>query len=201
MKKIFLLTLCLHWVGVPPALANNAPGPLVALPWISILPLMLLFTKLGGGYAILNHAGKRQFGVLKIILVVIILFISAAFEAHALWACILFGFISFIRGLNLYHWGIQARSKEDKPAQLEKAVPIRLIAAGTVLTVITVFLVGMAAAFFAVQPRRPKEIERKLSKFVAYQLAHARIQKAEIGQVGYDPQLSWHESSVREYLG
>jgi len=198
-KDILLLTFMLLWAGVQPALANQPPGPLVALPEISILPLMILFTLLGGGYTVLKHGGKRKFGVLKVILAVCILFISFAHEGLAVLICVVFGIIALVRAQNLIVWGVRARSIKDTPAHLEDAVPTRLIAAGLSLTIITLFLVGLAAAFVAVWPMEPKRVEKGLAAFVAHQLAHARIEKAKTGHIRFNHQLTRDEYNFRTF--
>ena len=57
---------CLLALGAPGlALANQPPGPHTLLGEVSILPVMMLLTLLGGGYALGRLRGKSRLGRIR----------------------------------------------------------------------------------------------------------------------------------------
>jgi hypothetical protein len=187
MNKKYSLFLSVFFVcfGAQPVFANQPPGPLVALPVISILPLMIIMTILGGGYSVLKRLNKNKHGVLKCIGAVLVIFFSAAHEGLATLVCIVFGIIALIRGIVMFRWGVGALSKEKKPDHLTEASPKRLISSGIVLVLVVFFLAGMSIAFVGYWPTSQKYVEAWLKEFVAHQIAQARMEATKAGGPQY----------------
>lgn len=171
------ITFSLSLLMVKPAFANQPPGGQMMLAEISILPMMALFTAIGGGYELKEQfKGKDIKGksTIKVILIFIIFLFSMAHEMFSVLGTIAFGFLAIRRSIALIKWGIQ-----------QHGVPTRLIASGSLLTLITCFLVGGAIAFLGYFPQGSKYEMERLKTFTAYQIALARRTKDQAGNPQY----------------
>ncbi len=183
-RRVFFIAVILM-LGVPQAaLANNPPGPQAVLAEILILPIMVLLSLVGGGYAVLSRLrGKKSPGrtILAVVGAILAILFSWMNEGFAVIVALIFGIIALSRALQMIIWGARALSKRDPPEHLRKANPWRLIPAGTVLITTTIFLVGMPFAFVGHWPDSHWR-QRSLVKFVAYQLAYANLQESRTGE-------------------
>lgn len=170
--RIFI-TFSLSLLMVKPAFANQPPGGQMMLAEISILPLMALFTAIGGGYELKEQFNGKDIkgkSTIKVILIFIIFLFSMAHEMFSVLGTIAFGFLAIRRSIALIKWGIQ-----------QHGVPTRLIASGSLLALITCFLVGGAVAFLGYFPQGSKYEMERLKRFTAYQIALARRTKDQAG--------------------
>lgn len=113
---------------------------------IILLPLVMIFTELGGGYRIIDaeSSGKYKWWnkwkpILAIIAVISPAFISIEWPPTLV---IVGGVIifSFIRGLKLINYGLYKKNSENQPAWRKHARPRRLIPAGVMIICITLIL-------------------------------------------------------------
>lgn len=187
MKRILSLALAILSLILEPGavFANQPPGPVLALAEISILPIMMLFTAFGGGYGILSQRKKRRRGFLLALGVILLVILSFVHQASAFLVCMLFCFIAIIRGITMISWGKAAWSNEEAPEHLKEASPRRLITFGSLLVIGSVFISEMAYAFMYYYPMSPKRIEEALEKYVAYEIAGARIEAEKTGEMRF----------------
>ena len=188
-KVIFPLTFLLTLMAVQPAMANQTPGPYVLLSELLILPAMVILTLMGGGYLIMNRLRPKKSRVRKLLFIigmVVVFLVSGMHEAVGVVIAFIFGIIALRRGFRMISWGREARPVINAPGHLTEANPWRLIPAGGLLIASTIFLIGMAIAFFGYFPEIALENkETGLKKFVAHQLAYARLAKSEKGEIRY----------------
>src|SRR5574338_174546 len=102
-----VVCLLLLTVFALPAYANQPPGPQVVLAEVLILPIMMLLTTLGGGYAILRSRPTTRRGV-KPVLAVVIILLSGMHEMYGLLVALVFGALAIVRGFQMIYWGIRA---------------------------------------------------------------------------------------------
>jgi len=182
-----------------PAWANNPPGPQMTLAEILILPIMIIFTMLGGGYAILQ-AGRenpRRKGRWKILMAIIMIIVSGVSEGIGMLVMIIFGIIALVRGLEMVWWGLSAlRQKEERKPRLVTANPIRLMPAGIILAVAAIGLGGIGPAFVGWYPERNvSRTELDLKDLIAYQLLMAKEHTGTEGAPVYQPPISDEKGS------
>ena len=181
-KSLFLVTLFLVLAQARPVLANNPPGGGVILSEVLILPIMILLTVIGGGYGVLRQLrGKPLRFAGRIVGAILCILVSFCNEGYATLLAIIFGFISLARSAKMIAWGFKSLSRREIPDYLKKANPWRLIPAGTVLALVTVFLVGQALAFLDYWPPGEGPLER----FVAFELAYSRLEESRTGQARF----------------
>ncbi len=188
-KYIYIMSLFSMFFLVNPVMANQPPGPQMLLSEILILPIMALFSIMGGAYAVMKLRGKKSSGLKTFLVAILAIIFSGINEGFGVLVAITFGIFAILRGLQMFFWGIRSLFKLKKPEHLIEANPWRLIPSGVLLIFITIFLSGMAVAFFGYWPLRGTEInsrEESLKEFVAYQLAYAQLQKAESGQRSFE---------------
>ena len=166
MKALRPVWIMLLWTV--PALANQPPGPQMILGEIAILPVMMLLTFLGGGYAVMRERKlePRHRGWLALLAVLTVLG-SGMHEGFGVLVLLLFGALTAIRGLRLLRWGSDSG---PRPAQ---ATPARLRAAGTLLLLTGAFTAGLGLAFVGWWPR-DFAVERDLKLLVALQMVQAQ---------------------------
>jgi len=193
-RNVFLVLVSVL-LSAGPAAANQGPGPHVILSEVLILPVMILLSLAGGAYAILAILRPKRRKVIRVLGAIFALLVSALHEGLGLLVALIFGYFAVKRGLQMIGWGLRVRSGEAPPEHLVKANPRQLIPAGVLLVVVTLFLMGMAAAFFDYWPSAPRGVERGLRTFVAYQLAYGNLEKTRTGSIrfhrlGADDELS-----------
>ncbi len=171
------------------AMANQPPGPQVILSEVLILPLMIIFSLLGGAYGILatrRRAKPRRLRGLRPALAVLAILLSGIHEGLASLGALLFGLLAVKRGGQMILWGYIGRSSHERPEHLTKANPWRLIPSGVLLVVGTVFLMGMALAFVGYWPMIGQTTrEKSLKDLLSYQLAYAQRQKFRTGKAEF----------------
>ena len=170
-------------------MANNPPSGQTFLSVISILPLMIIFSMIGGAYEVLKRLEpKKKSKVLRISGIAVAIFFSMAHEGFAALVTIIFGIIAIVRGFQMLGWGLGALARGKKPAHLKTARPWRLIACSVSLIVVTIFLAGLSFVFQSTLHNEYKyhRMERALKEFVIHQLAYAHEHKAVTGQSRFD---------------
>lgn len=178
-----LAVLLLFWAA--PAWANQPPGPQMFLAEVLILPLMMLFTALGGGYAVMQARGVKRRRYYMVLAMLAIL-LSGIHEGYGAMLMIVFGIVALGRAGRLIVWGIGAlRPPEKRRAHLAQAVPLRLILAGLLTVVTAVGLAGLRFAFLSWWPSE-SYVEQDLKRLVAYQLAHSKQHKDASGNPQYE---------------
>jgi hypothetical protein len=159
--------------------SNQPPGPQVLLSEALILPVMMLLSLAGGAYAIRERLrGERpsRRGILFILGAVLAILISAAHEGLGAVVALVFGIIALKRGGDMLLWGVGACLKKGKDTEPAGANPVRLIPAGVFLVLITLFLMGMSAAFVGYWPGIDQNRrERALVEFIASETARMRL--------------------------
>jgi len=199
MKKITILSLSLLllFVIAQPVLANQPPGPNLMLSEVLILPAMIILTLIGGGYAVLSRLKGKKRPLLKIIAAILAIIFSAMQEGLAFLVVVIFAVIALERSLKMLYWGIKSIGSNQKPEHLTEAKPSRLISAGAILFLVTIFLAGMAVAFVTYWPEIGQERrETNLKKFLTYQLAYAQIQKSKTGNITFDETVNYDDLNI-----
>lgn len=186
LTSIFVLSLS------ESALANVPPSPQSLLALTSILPIMILLTLLGGGYAILKRhnqvliqSGKKPFlprsRLLKIGGAIILIFISIPVDGPIALVGLLFGIVALVRGIKMVRWGVHSFPGRERPPYLEGANPVRLIPAGFILIPVALFLIGVPVAYvgYSAFYMSNSTVDKLVRDLVAYQIAHSRLNKME----------------------
>lgn len=187
MKKVPPLALLLVFCVVTPAMANNPPGLHVLLSEVLILPVMIVLSLCGGAYAILASVEPKPRRIrrwLRPILVILAILFSGMHEALGALVALIFGYIALKRGARMIGWGLRSGTTRVKPERLAEADRWRLIPAGVLLVVVTLFLMGMAVAFVGYWPSS-RIFERELRRFVTYQLAYGNLEESRSGNVRF----------------
>ena len=188
-KTFFIISFFSIFFMANPAMANQPPGPQLLLSEILILPIMALFSVIGGAYAVMKLRENKPSGLKTFLVALLAIILSGVNEGLGVIVAIIFGIYALQRGLQMLYWGVRSIPKLKKPEYLIGANPWRLISSGVLLIFITLLLSGMAVAFVGYWPLLGSEIqgrEEGLKEFVAYQLAYAQLQKAENGQRAFD---------------
>jgi hypothetical protein len=174
-------------LSATPALANQPPGPGVGLPQTLMLPMMALFTALGGGYAILRGENKtRSQKVVKWIAIVGLFVFGFTHEGASLMVTVLFGAATIYRGARMIRWGM--RSEESSVTPGVRTRPWRLIAAGTTMSLMALYLIGSAVVFVSYWPDAYQHMQiDDLKKILAAEIAHGRAQKQQTGETRFYP--------------
>lgn len=192
VTRILFLTLFFVLSLSGPALANVPPSPQSFLSLISILPIMILLTLIGGGYAILRRhnqfliqVGKKPFlprsRLLKIGGAIVLIMISIPVDGPITLIGLFFGIIALVRGIQMAKWGVRALSGREKPPYLEGANPLRLIPAGFMLIPVALFLMGVPVAFvgYSAFDISNATADKLVKDIVASQIAHSRLNPTE----------------------
>ena len=88
------------------AMANNPPSGQTFLSMISILPLMIIFSMIGGAYEVLKRLKPdKSSKVLPIIGIALAIIFSMAHEGFAALVTIIFGIIAIVRSFRMLGWG------------------------------------------------------------------------------------------------
>lgn len=158
--------------------ANNGPGPQVILAEISVLPVMMFFTFLGGGYALLKSRFITNRWGLNLLFAVLAILFSFGHEGFAFLGTMLFGAFALLRAGQLLVLAVK------KP---ESASRGRLLCAGILLIPCTLLPMGTAFCFVNYWPVfAEKDKESSLKTFVAYQLAYAEKNTSQAGKKQFD---------------
>lgn len=148
--------------------ANQPPGPHVMFAEIALLPVMIAFTLLGGGYAIMRAQGRRR-NRWQIPFAIVAILFSWAHEGLAFFLILNFTLLGLARGIMMLWWAIGAARPVPKLAShLKQASTVRLLAAGIFTVIFTIGLAGQAVAFNSWWPD-PSSVERRLKEVVAFQ--------------------------------
>ena len=188
-KRIVLMAISGVLLSTGTALANNPPSGQTFLAMISILPLIIIFSMLGGAYTVLEQLVPNGFSKGFFISgIAVALIFSMMHEGFALIAAVLFGIYAIVRSFMMLGWGLTALTRGEKPVHLTGARPWRLISCSMGLMIITVFLVGLSIVFTGslVREYKYRNLEEALQNFVSYQIAYAREHKAQTGRSGFD---------------
>ncbi|MDD3626949.1 MAG: hypothetical protein PHV06_06480, partial [bacterium] len=126
------------------AYANQPPGPFLALPVVSVIPMVIILTWIGGGFIIIkeNREKKSTFAkysdsVIASVGFVFLFFGAIAFEGMALIALFVFSIFALYRGGAMISWGIREKN----------ANPNRLVITGILIIIFTLFFVYMGYSF------------------------------------------------------
>lgn len=144
---------------------------------VLMLPAMLLFTALAGGYAILRHIREtKPRSTLRAIVVLLLIIVSAMGEFFGFVIVLLFFLFEAVRGFKLIVWGLTSLSERSRTKLPESATALRLIPSGVLLIAVSSFLFGMSVfSFNSMNYINKNRTERSLLNFVAYQLAYGTI--------------------------
>jgi hypothetical protein len=193
------------------ALANQPPGPQTILALIVILPIMVLFTFLGGGYSILKleeniklksktkrkkERKQRIWKYFPSLLAVLAVIFSAAHVGIGVLVLIIFGMIAVARGFSMIFWGIKSLCSKNIPEYLKGAIAWRLLPSGLSLILITLFITGMGMAFAPWWPMDEYR-ESELKEFTAYHIAYSQLHKTKNGKPLY-PKVTKDDDVYKE---
>lgn len=188
-KRIILMAISGLMLSTGTALANNPPSGQTFLSLISILPLIIIFSMMGGAYTVLKQLAPNGFGKGFFICgIAVALIFSMMHEGFAVIVAVVFGIYAIVRSLMMLGWGLTALTRREQPAHLTGARPWRLISCSAGLMIITVFLVGLCIVFTGslVREYKYRNLEEALQNFVSHQIAYAREQKAQTGRSRFD---------------
>ena len=170
----------LAWTS--PAWANQPPGPQMLLAEVLILPLMMLLTLLGGGYAVMRALGVKRRRWLIALAVLAILLTGIQEGLGALLMLLVFGPWALVRGIRLVVWGVKAmRPPARRAAHLVHASPRRLMAAGLLTCFTAVAMVNLSLAFFNWLPPESYKVEGTFKRLVAYEVASGKTTRMRRG--------------------
>lgn len=188
-KQIILYVFAGVFFSAGSAMANSPPSGQTFLSMVSILPLMILFSMLGGAYAVLKRLKPdTPSKTLKVLGIAVAIIFSMTHEGFALLFTFIFGMIAIVRGFRMLGWGLETLGSKEKPAHFNAASPWRLISCSVFLIVFTLFLAGFSVVFLSPLHSEFKygRMERALKKFVIHQIAYAHEHKTATGQSRFD---------------
>ncbi|MCP4147731.1 MAG: hypothetical protein GY757_08265 [bacterium] len=174
--------------------ANNPPSPYSVLSEILILPLMMLFTYLGGGYQILRLRKKQTAKsktlvqkTLRSILISVIVIFAISMEGATLLVSIFFFIKAVKRGGKMIRWGTTTLEKGQEQS-LQKRNRTRLILCGVLTIIMVSGLFGMSIAFINANRHLALKpiVEKDLAELVLYQLQRGEKNREEFGEVRYE---------------
>jgi hypothetical protein len=188
-QQIILYVFAGVFFSTGTAMANSPPSGQTFLSMISILPLMIIFSMIGGAYAVLKRLKPdKSSKVLPIIGIALAIIFSGTHEGSAVLVTFIFGMIAIVRGFRMLGWGLETLARGEKPAHLKAARPWRLISSSVFLIVFTLFLTGFSVVFLSPLHSEFKyhRMERALKEFVIHQIAYAHEHKTATGQSRFD---------------
>jgi hypothetical protein len=153
---------------------------------------MALLTLLGGGYTVLWRLRQQHSGPVGPVSPIIplaalgVFILSGANTAVGSLIALVFGILALSRGLSMLAWGREVCSSQERPNHLKQARPWRLMPAGVLLTLVSLFGLGMVVAFVGYYQESPESIEKELQAFMRHQLTYAREEEARTGQRRFD---------------
>jgi uncharacterized membrane protein HdeD (DUF308 family) len=174
-RRIQRIVLVLGSLLVPGvALANQPPAFQLAMATLIALPLMMVLTLLGGGYAVMRERekGPRRWTLLPGFLAALVAIVFAAtHESAAVMVLFVFTLIAVARGCMMLWWGLRLRGGGG----IRK---YRLMAGGPCMVFGSIVLFAFSASFHAWRPN-VAEVEEELQKLVAYQQVVAEQNRAQ----------------------
>lgn len=177
------ISLLLALSYATPVWANNPPAPQMALAEIAILPLMMILTAAGGGYAILRTRRRANLAtrVFKIVAVIVLILFSASHEGYGFLLLTLFALIAVFRAVKMMVWAV-------KPPQIAavRISPKRLASAGGVLLLLALFLGGFAPAFIGQWSRSKSSSARDVAVFRRYAAFQMALKSPAFPQISKD---------------
>jgi len=166
-----------------PALANQPPGPQILLAEVLILPVMILLSLIGGTYAVRKVSQDERphrRGILLVLGAILAILVSAAHEGLGAVVAVVFGIIALKRGGEMLMWGFGALKRKQRETEPVGVSPGRMIPAGIILMLVTLFLMGMAAAFVGYWPGIDQNRrERALVEYMASKMAYIRLSEGD----------------------
>jgi len=157
-----------------PAWANNGPSGQTVLAEILVLPVMMLFTALGGGYALLRIAEPKRRPVLQGLAAILLVLCSGAQGGIAVLVTFLFALVSFYRTGQMLRWAWRKRrGTAEDPIPGAGGGPARLAVAAVANALVTAWFVGLAICFAAWWPWEGQAL-RTATEIAAYEVAVAR---------------------------
>lgn len=130
------------------AFANNAPSGQEILLQLAVVILILVLTLAGGGNGVFARLQAAKYpsnvrrtlaSILKFIAGVVLFFIGAFASIVGVAA---FSIYAIVRGVKMIKWSMEAKKSQPKPAYLEGTSPQRLKAAGSILIILTLLVLG-----------------------------------------------------------
>jgi hypothetical protein len=181
----FLLIVALVSACATPAMANQPPGPGVSLPQILMLPLMALFTVLGGACSILHAENKARIGTVGKWVAVAVLFVwGFTHEFASMIVTCVFGTTAIYRGVSMVRWGMTPAA--SAPVLTSKVPGWRLITSGIAMCVVALFLMGSAVVFVGYWPDLYQGSQvSTLKRVLAFEIAFGRTQKEQTGETRF----------------
>lgn len=192
MKRIPLLTFFFVLYLCQPAMANSPPALQSILTLYSILPIMIIFTVLGGGYKILRgyynelgRLGKKRFlprsPIVKMVGAFLLILFAMPIDGPIIFIGLIFGLIALGRGVKLIKWGLLSLPGRKRIWYLVDANYIRLIPTGLILIMISLFLMGVPLAYFGYPAYYldNADTDTIVRDLVAYQVAFSQFQKTK----------------------
>jgi hypothetical protein len=153
------------------ALANQPPAFQLAMATMIALPLMMMLTLLGGGYAVMREKGQRRSLVFTFVAAVVAILFAATHESAAVMVLFFFTLIAVARGCTMLWWGLRLRIGGSVRGY-------RLMAGGLCVAFAGITLLAFSAGFHAWRPN-VAEVEEELQKLVAYQQLVAQQNRAK----------------------
>ena len=166
--------------SVTPAMANQPPGPGVGLAQTLMLPLMALFTALGGAYAILRAKKSRLEKIGKWVAIGVLFLWGFTHEGASLLVTCLFGTVAVYRGVRMVAWGM--KSETSATVRSPRVPGWRLISAGVMMSLVALYLMGRALVFVNYWPEPYQRAHiTYLKKLLASEIAYGRTQRQQTG--------------------
>ncbi|MFC1823209.1 hypothetical protein ACFL9T_10920 [Thermodesulfobacteriota bacterium] len=192
MIRIPFLTIFFVLIQSQPAMANDPPGAQSGLAVIIILPIMIILTLVGGGYAALKghieemkNSGKKTFLprslILKIFGALILSLFSFMNEGMTILVALIFGIAALERAIKMIMWGIRSLPGRQRPQYLEDRNPKRLVTAGVLLLVVSAFLMVAplalfgSSSYYVTRGWMGETRDKNVRNLVAYQMAISRL--------------------------
>jgi hypothetical protein len=185
LGKRFFFFVAVVLTCATPVMANQAPGPGVSLPQILMLPLMTLFTALGGAYSILRAEKKSKAGKAGKWVAVAVLFLwGFTHEVASMLVTCVFGAIAIYRGICMIKWGMMPGT--STPLLSSKVPGWRLIPAGIAICVVATLLMESAVVFVGYWPDLYQGSQvSNLKRVLAFEIAFGRTKKEQTGETRF----------------
>jgi hypothetical protein len=175
MKQLKIILTAVLWLicCATPTWANPTASGQQTLSTVLMLPVMALFSALGGYYKIRRQKGCKRivnipFGVLAAVMIIL----SFANVALTLLALIICAIIAFARAVQMTMLGAEVRRQKELPVDFAGIGPWRLQTCGLLLMAATILMTGTLFVYpvgdlsgHYLQGRRLSD----LREFVAYQ--------------------------------
>lgn len=146
--KSLISAFCLVLITGTTAFANNAPGPLAVVSVLSLVILIVVLTFVGGGYRILKRINEAKYpsktkrtirNLVEFIAGVILFFVGVM---TTVLGVVGFSLYAIARGIKMILWARDTGKEGERAPHLEGANPKKLRAAGIMLILLTVLILG-----------------------------------------------------------